>query len=104
MANKWHCDSCGKETMLNPPVEPLFEDEEKTKPKLSFINTMVFASGRMVSRQVQATKDLSPRCYIVKLNCGPAQTIQRDYCEDCYKLMLPEINALWKKLESFGVK
>ena len=123
--NKWQCDGCGVETTLTPKVEQLFDEIEeetslgtgkqvdgeeqilKTKkkvPRLVKVKSMDFSTGEMVERTMQATRDLQPRCYIVKLNAGPVQTIQRDFCESCYSKLLPEINALWAKLESFGSK
>lgn len=104
--NSWNCDGCGKQTFLNPQVEMLFdEDKDKKKvPRMTTIKSMDFSTGQMVERQVQETRDLQPRCYIVKLNAGPVQTIQRDFCEECYKKILDPVNSLWKALESFGSK
>ena len=50
--------------------------------------TMNIGTGEMMEVQSQAIKDLEPRCYIVKLNLGPSQVIQRDFCEEHYKEFL----------------
>lgn len=104
MANVFKCDVCGKETKVAPKFEKVFEEiEGKQVPKMTTIKTMNFATGETVEQVVQETRDLEERCYIVKLNAGP-QVIQRDFCEEHYKEILPHINQLWKALEEVGSK
>lgn len=105
MANVFKCDICGKETKVAPKVEKAWvEDEDGKKvPKLTTIKTMNFATGEVVEQVVQETRDLEDRCYIVKLNAGP-QVIQKDFCEEHYKEILPHVNQLWKALEAIGSK
>lgn len=121
--NLFKCDICAKETKLNPKVEQVFEEKMVTKeikdpktgktttgtevvktPKMKKIKQYDLATGQCYEREVQETRDLEPRCYIVKLNAGPVQMIQKDFCEDCYKTVLPQINALWATLEQIGSK
>ena len=94
--NIFKCDVCGKETRIAPKFEKVFDKDGK--PKLTTIKSMNFATGEVVEQTVQETRDLEDRCYIVKLNAGP-QVIQKDFCEEHYKEMLPHINQLWKALE-----
>lgn len=94
--NIFKCDVCGKEIKVNPKVVAVLKEDGT--PEYTTVKSMNFATGEMVERTLPKTKDLEDRCYIVKLNAGP-QTIQRDFCEEHYKEILPKINELWKALE-----
>ena len=74
------------------------------KQKTVKVKSMDFNTGQIVEREVGATRDLKPRCYIVKLNAGPVQTIQRDFCEEHYKDFVKHVNALWGAMEKIEVK
>jgi len=93
----WLCDVCGKPTHVTPHTELLYEDKEKTIPKIAHLKQQD-AHGDMKLVPVHAQKDLSPRTKIVRLTMGD-ETIQRDLCDGCLIHLRPEMNALWKKME-----
>jgi hypothetical protein len=94
----WICDMCGKHTHVTPPTELVFEDEEKTKPKITHLRRQD-AHGKMTKIPVQVQKDLGERTKIVRLTVGD-ETIQTDLCTKCVEHLRPEFDALWLKMES----
>ena len=99
----FNCDICGKQTHINPPTEPIFEIGEggKKRQVLVELKSMDFNSGKVVSQMVPKLKDLKPRAHLIKLNAG-IQSVQRDFCDGCLEQVMPEVKALWEKLERIG--
>ena len=108
----WKCDLCGKETLINPPTELLFEMDEKGKSKLNMTGSQIPVmskmkrqnpqTGLMMDIPIQAVKDLTPRAYITQIRIGNDK-ISKDFCKDCLdKEILPLLKPAWDKLE--GIK
>jgi hypothetical protein len=114
----WTCDICGKPTHVNPPVEPQWEERQvpvempdpndPTKvtivhvpqrlPKMAKMKQQNAFTGEIEDVDVQETKDLAPRTWIVSLSVGQDQ-IQKDFCKECLtEHVLPAAQALWDKL------
>lgn len=124
--NFFRCDICGKETMVNPPIERLMEDKKierdvpytvtnpKTKekkllykretviqkvPKMSIMKRMNAQTGAIEEVPVPATRDLKPRAIIVSLSVGN-EVIQRDFCVECFdKKIKKKMKGAWNLLE-----
>jgi len=106
MSVSWKCDLCGKETWVNPPSRPIFEENEKKGirvQKKTKIKVQNIYSGKMEEVEVGAVEDLKPRTYIVKLSVG-SSSIQKDFCFDCLQSLKLEIDQLFKKLDSIQSK
>lgn len=105
MAVTWHCDICSKPTYVNPPFEYLFiTDKDGNKiPKMSKMKQQNPYTGEIETVKIQDMKDLRPRAYIVRLSVGK-EIIQKDFCKEHLDNVLPEIKALWNKLEKIKSK
>lgn len=115
MALVWKCDICNKDTYINPPTEPDIEFKEvevKLQDKTETIKQPIQKKAKMKRQniytgdieeiEIPLMKDLKPRTIIINLKAG-AETIQKDFCMDCYqKHVSKEVSKLWKKLE--GIK
>jgi len=95
MAVKFHCDICGKETLVNPPTENDLDSDGK--PIIAEIRQQNSFTGKIEKIKYIKQKDLYPRAIIVKLSVG-RESIQKDFCEECVKKVLPEAEALFEKL------
>lgn len=118
----WKCDICGKDTFVNPPTEPQFEERmvkvavkgkdgetyevevPQTLPKMAKMKRQHLHTGEIEDVDVQEILDLAPRTYIINLTVGP-EAVQRDFCKECLKEhVMPEVQALWDKLAAIGSK
>jgi len=98
--NHFKCDICSKETYVSPPTEPVFEMiDGKKVPVMVALKNMDFSTGEVTTVQVQKQKDLKARAHIIRLVAGQ-QMIQKDFCDWCLKKVMPQIEALWNKLEN----
>lgn len=93
----WLCDKCGKPTHVAPPTEIVYEDKEKTKPKMTHMRQQD-AHGKVHLHPVPVQKDLAERTKMVRLTVGD-ETIQRDLCNHCLSHLRAEFDALWAKME-----
>lgn len=128
MAAVWHCDNCGEPTLVNPPTEPIFEEKEIVEkvpttvmkdgkkevvweekktvhkiPKVGKAKRQDPFTGEVEEIDVPEVRDLKPRAYLINLSVGQ-EIIQKDFCKKCLDEVLPEIQALWNKLESYKSK
>lgn len=124
MANKWHCDVCGKETCLIPETEAVYEEREvempvpvpdkkapggmrlemqKMKQKVPVMVSMRqqdVRTGEIKMIQVPSMKELQPKAIIVALKCGD-ERIQKDFCRECFaKFAESKAKELWDLLEN----
>lgn len=97
MGVKWKCDCCGKETHINPPHKQVFD--KAGNPKIIKVKVQNQYTGEIEQQDQPEFEDLEPRAYIVRLNCG-SESIQKDFCKECLKKIMPEVKALYNKLES----
>jgi len=125
----WKCDICGKDTYVNPPMEPAFEDVEVEK-KIPYTKTvkgekvLVYKTGMVVERRPVMTtmhrqnpftgeieecavqkmifkKDLA---LLLNLLVGN-ESFQRDFCVDCYNIHIrPLVEPLFNKMRSISRK
>lgn len=92
----FRCDSCGKDTWVNPPSKATGESR--------ILRQQDVHTGDIQTLQVPEVEDLKPRTYIVYLQ-GGLEKIQKDFCEECYKEHIkPLLEPLWDKLASFTSK
>ena len=113
------CDICGKDTYINPPYEIDEEEVEvdsfdfktmkPTKVKIPMakkgkMKRQNVFSGEVEEIEVPITKDLKPRAYMVQLQVGPSEYVQRDFCLECLESIKPQIKTLWDCLESIKPK
>jgi len=94
----WKCDICHKHTFINPPTQPVLDDDGK--PKMSFTRVQDDTTGAVKKVSVPEIKDTLPRAYIVRLSIGN-EVIKRDFCKECLQNHAgEELKALWDKLET----
>lgn len=108
MANTFQCDICSKTTHIYPPFEHVFEDKETEYgvvkiPVMSTAKRQNQFTGEVEDIQVQKIRFLKPRAHIIRLDVA-GEEVQRDFCEDCVKEVLPEVQKLWDKLASIRSK
>jgi len=60
-------------------------------------------TGKVEIVQMPKLKDLQERCFVIRLVVG-VEKIQRDVCHEDLQPLMPEIKALWAKLEEMGEK
>jgi hypothetical protein len=109
-----HCDSCGKETFINPKIEKLFEEREveipimvdgvpSTMKDIQRVPVLVpllrqdHKTGVMQQVMVQKVKELEERCIFIRLDVGD-ESVFRDLCRDCVDKLRPLFGPLWKEL------
>ena len=114
---KWNCDICGKETHVNPQTKPCFEKqeiprgpEEDYPQQLREIPVMVSqkrqnpATGKMDEFQTHKHADVQARAYIVRLQIGPSDIIQRDFCRECLDTVIGPLKAAFETLENVEIE
>lgn len=103
--NIFKCDSCGVETEMNPPSEPVFTSVEDKEGYPKRIPKMVKqkrqgSDGQVIEVEVQETRYLRSKTYIVSLAVGD-ERIQRDFCRTCLDdKVLGPAKIFWSKLET----
>ena len=124
--NIFKCDICGKETKINPKHKIEHEEkvmdvtikvenkktgkiEERTIPQKRVVPVMIKKkqqnpmTGEMDVVEVPKIVDLEERTFLVQFYIGE-DYIKKDFCNDCLQEIMPEAEALWKKLESIESK
>lgn len=104
----FNCDICNKQTTPDPPIEPIFEETfdingNKIKVQKMSIMKRQDSMGNVTEVEIPAFKDLSPRTYFVRYTLGQ-ETIQRDFCKECFDNLRNELIPLWDKLEQITPK
>ena len=125
----WHCDNCKKSTWMNPPSEQVFEDvtemiqvpvkqvvkdkngNESVKetiqdtpvtkkvPVMTKIRRQNPQTGKIEFVEVPKIRYQKPKTILVQMRIGD-ETIQKDFCEGCYKAMIAKkAESLWLFLE-----
>lgn len=117
MANKWHCDRCGKETFISPRMEPVMvpATDDKGQPLVDADNKPILkqatvktsrqhpVTGEITQVQVPAFKDLQERVYIVRVVVND-ESVQRDLCRTCLDKLMPQLKAAREALVGLGSK
>jgi len=78
-------------------IEYRVETQTQKVPKITYFKRQNINTGDIENVPIQDIKDLQPRAYLVRLNLGQ-ETIQKDFCKECLKDVLPDAQALWDKL------
>lgn len=113
----WRCDSCGKDTYIAPPTEPVMVEIE-----VDVMNPLIPGKTMKQKRKVQKTvrakrmnphtglieeydapmvRDLKPRAVPVRLQVDLHTYIQRDFCPECREKIQAEVQRMWALLESY---
>lgn len=96
---QFKCDGCGKATRMNPPSEPVLD--ENGQPKFIEREVQNPATGQLVTTRIPEIKYLEEKCYLVSLKVGDVK-VQRDFCEECLlkiKPRLKEVMTLLKEVK-----
>lgn len=72
-------------------------------PKMAAMKRQNPESGKVETIAVPEHRDLKPRAFIISLRVG-GEKLQRDFCRDCLDSLMPEIKALWTRLETIEPK
>ena len=113
------CDICGKDTKIYPKTAQKYKDEfrevesyDKKEKKIVTKHQLVKvpvvelmdwqnpSNGSIQKREIPIVEDLEERAILVRLSIGPFDSVQRDFCTDCYSKIKPDCDKLMKQLKS----
>lgn len=104
MSVLWKCDLCGKETHVNPPTKPMYDEVDGKKvPKTAILKQQDAHTGKMNDIKIHLHEDLKPRAFITKISIGQ-ESIQKDFCKECLDKVLPNLKKAFNTLVNIESK